>query len=268
VPANERHIPGIENAFHALALDEHRGNFPPTLWYLDPDNTSTRLTQCWFPGYHADVGGGTVSGPLVDDAEIAEVTFAWMVDQVSSMLTMDSDALNRYFLLPISPVIDPLPPGTSRTMTQGGAPEASPPATLPREPAKSKICWGIGKISDPMTLFYRIVGGEYVRRPGQTVMYYHKYGKGQVPRERYREEIHPLVHYRITQVPDYNPVPLAERKGWRYQDGTDGKGRRWIKKGWLGDGFEIREYRIPVDLPDGLEERLAPDVVLRESVQQ
>jgi hypothetical protein len=30
---------GIDHAFHALALDEYRGPFTPTLWYLPTDDS-------------------------------------------------------------------------------------------------------------------------------------------------------------------------------------------------------------------------------------
>lgn len=39
----------IKYAFHALALDERRRPFSPTLWNLPP-GSKTRLIQCWFPG--------------------------------------------------------------------------------------------------------------------------------------------------------------------------------------------------------------------------
>jgi uncharacterized protein (DUF2235 family) len=52
--------PGIEYAFQALGLDEHRSSFSPTLWWLDPNATwqhypddrvvKPELAQCWFPG--------------------------------------------------------------------------------------------------------------------------------------------------------------------------------------------------------------------------
>ena len=41
-------------AIHAVALDEKRDVFTPTLW--DPGNPY--VTQVRFPGGHADVGGG------------------------------------------------------------------------------------------------------------------------------------------------------------------------------------------------------------------
>lgn len=67
-----------KHAFQALAIDEHRGAFKPTLWTTfvqDPKPGQSALTpqsvpmdrceQRWFVGAHADVGGGT-PGPLPD----------------------------------------------------------------------------------------------------------------------------------------------------------------------------------------------------------
>ncbi|KAF8415790.1 hypothetical protein BGX38DRAFT_1245163 [Terfezia claveryi] len=62
---------GIENVFHALALDEYRLTFGPTLFYLPTDDMKPkwfkaqeqpgkkekiRLRQCWFAGAHTDIG--------------------------------------------------------------------------------------------------------------------------------------------------------------------------------------------------------------------
>jgi uncharacterized protein (DUF2235 family) len=45
-------------AFHALAIDEHRKSFAPTLW------TKTITKERWFVGAHANVGGGCDSDLL------------------------------------------------------------------------------------------------------------------------------------------------------------------------------------------------------------
>lgn len=51
----------VENAFHALALDEHRKPFVPTRWTLpkgqDVGDGQT-IEQRWFVGAHSNVGGG------------------------------------------------------------------------------------------------------------------------------------------------------------------------------------------------------------------
>lgn len=65
--------PMVRAARHAVAIDERRRTFPPTLW----DNLETlnaagagRYAQAWFPGDHAAVGGGSPSSGLSDDALI------------------------------------------------------------------------------------------------------------------------------------------------------------------------------------------------------
>ncbi|EPS45361.1 hypothetical protein H072_627 [Dactylellina haptotyla CBS 200.50] len=80
-----------ENAFHALALDEHRMPFTPTLWRLPAPGASERhadipnLKQVWFPGVHTNIGGGYA------DQEIADLTLVWMIDQFLPFLGFDLD---------------------------------------------------------------------------------------------------------------------------------------------------------------------------------
>jgi len=56
----------VEHAYHAVAIDEHRDNYKPTLW--DPPKPAQHIEQVWFPGAHADVGGGYPEQPLSDVA--------------------------------------------------------------------------------------------------------------------------------------------------------------------------------------------------------
>lgn len=65
--------PHIEQACHALSLDDERPTFRPVLW-TDPQGDQ-RLTQIWFAGVHADVGGG------YPDDGLANVTLQWMMDE-------------------------------------------------------------------------------------------------------------------------------------------------------------------------------------------
>ncbi|KAH9234749.1 hypothetical protein K456DRAFT_1835462 [Colletotrichum gloeosporioides 23] len=69
----------VDYAFHALALDEWRTTFKPTLWGKAEENKTTHLRQVWFPGTHSDVGGGT------EDNRNPLVSLAWMADQLSSI---------------------------------------------------------------------------------------------------------------------------------------------------------------------------------------
>lgn len=63
----------VKFAFHAIAVDEKRRFFRPTLWEQSPDAKGQVLEQAWFPGVHADVGGGYREKGLADN------TLAWMV---------------------------------------------------------------------------------------------------------------------------------------------------------------------------------------------
>lgn len=70
-------IAGIQRAAQALALDEYRGTFSPTLWFHQGiKHMTSELIQCWFPGYHAHIGGGTVEDYL-DESSIDDITLAW-----------------------------------------------------------------------------------------------------------------------------------------------------------------------------------------------
>jgi hypothetical protein len=67
----------IEHARHAVALDETRGPFTPTLWTgeLPAPEADRSIRQVWFPGDHCDVGGGHLQTGLSDGA------LQWMIDE-------------------------------------------------------------------------------------------------------------------------------------------------------------------------------------------
>lgn len=64
----------VDAAFQALAIDEERNSFEPTLWKSDPDATQ-RVEQVWFSGVHCDVGGG------YPEPALAEIALLWLVDR-------------------------------------------------------------------------------------------------------------------------------------------------------------------------------------------
>jgi len=80
--------PKIDFGFQALALDEHRAHFDPTIWE-DPDSTTKQLKQCWFVGCHGHIGGG-----VEDNSELPNITLAWMIDQLSPFLSIDPGKVN------------------------------------------------------------------------------------------------------------------------------------------------------------------------------
>jgi hypothetical protein len=80
----------VRFAYQALAIDEERGLFQPTLWEQQSDATGQTLQQVWFAGVHSDVGGG------YPDASLAEVALVWMTERArESGLVFQSTFLNR-----------------------------------------------------------------------------------------------------------------------------------------------------------------------------
>jgi uncharacterized protein (DUF2235 family) len=100
----------IENGYHALAIDEHRSDFAPTLWtvrhpkdpnaHMAPPRALANVEQRWFVGAHANVGGGYETDLL------AQAPLRWMMQKAKdhglafrSEVVSDGDALK-------APVID------------------------------------------------------------------------------------------------------------------------------------------------------------------
>jgi uncharacterized protein (DUF2235 family) len=67
----------VRFAYQALAIDERRKPFSPTVWKQQPGTKGQTLEQVWFAGVHSDVGGG------YEDPELAEITLLWMVERAS-----------------------------------------------------------------------------------------------------------------------------------------------------------------------------------------
>ncbi|MEJ2404683.1 MAG: DUF2235 domain-containing protein [Candidatus Thiodiazotropha sp.] len=56
----------VDHAYHALAIDEHRKDYQATLWTHIPEPERQTVEQRWFPGAHANVGGGYADDLLPD----------------------------------------------------------------------------------------------------------------------------------------------------------------------------------------------------------
>lgn len=87
----------VDCARQALAIDEARLIFAPTLWEVpagSPPGTSTeneRVKQVWFEGAHSDIGGG------YDETGLSDTTLLWMMREARSMgLIFDADLLGHY----------------------------------------------------------------------------------------------------------------------------------------------------------------------------
>jgi len=96
----------ILNGYHALAIDEHRDDFLPTIWdkrlSKGPDDVVAQprsiasVEQRWFVGAHANVGGGYESDLL------AQAPLRWMMKKAElqgltfrSDVEQDGDALSE-----------------------------------------------------------------------------------------------------------------------------------------------------------------------------
>ena len=64
--------PDTAFAYHALSVDDKRRTFHPTLW-KQPGVEGQTIEQVWFPGVHADVGGG------YDNHDLSDIALEWMM---------------------------------------------------------------------------------------------------------------------------------------------------------------------------------------------
>jgi len=65
----------VENAFHAIAIDEQREDYKVTLWERAHKIGTKRVEQRWFPGAHANVGGG------YEDDLLPDPPLKWMAER-------------------------------------------------------------------------------------------------------------------------------------------------------------------------------------------
>jgi uncharacterized protein (DUF2235 family) len=76
----------IDVGLHAVAIDEHRRPFVPTLWTV-PKGKSPRghVEQAWFAGAHCNIGGGYADRGLSDDA------FTWLISRIQALTKLEFD---------------------------------------------------------------------------------------------------------------------------------------------------------------------------------
>ena len=179
VPSN------VEHAIHALALDELRKPFSPTIWELPDPVDGQTLTQVWFQGAHADVGGG------YDDLRPSDISLVWMISKLESWLAFDHEVVKLQ-------LHDP-------SLRQ----------TVPDQRA-----WGCGQIHEEFKGLMMKLGGWNNRSPMEYHPYDHKTGKEIKDKKLINtcERVHSSVRVRMG-VPglgledkgEYNPAAL---EGW------------------------------------------------------
>jgi len=79
----------VDCAFHAIAVDERRRPFVPTLWEQQPGASQAGqvLEQVWFTGVHSDVGGGYGWA----ERDLASLTLRWMANRVTTRCRLELD---------------------------------------------------------------------------------------------------------------------------------------------------------------------------------
>ncbi len=120
----------VAHAYHALALDERRLAFRPTLWQWPanytpgPGNNLRSMKQVWFSGAHSDVGGGNW------DPTCSNISLGWMLAQCAKddKLAFTDEVSDDYYLLPDRTRPNP---NTRWTASLTRAPESKPGQSEP-----------------------------------------------------------------------------------------------------------------------------------------
>jgi uncharacterized protein (DUF2235 family) len=134
----------VRQGFHAVALDEQREDFVPTLW-----TPAGNVTQVLFPGAHGDVGGGY---PMRDnESGLSDGALEWMIDRLRGA-GVRFDEATCY-------ASNPDPAGVAHQ------PWAHEPWTLPGIRKDSRDFAGASVAIDP-SVAARIAAGPVVGEPG------------------------------------------------------------------------------------------------------
>ena len=83
----------VHHGRHAVAADEQRDDFTPTLWNPDP-----RIIQVLFPGAHSDVGGGY---PVPKEGGLSDCAMAWLASELRKLGVRFSDT-PKYIATPFA----------------------------------------------------------------------------------------------------------------------------------------------------------------------
>jgi uncharacterized protein (DUF2235 family) len=70
--------PKVKRGFHGMSVDEMRADFPVTKW---APRESGGITQTWFVGAHADVGGGYAPS----ESGLSNLALTWMMDNLRQL---------------------------------------------------------------------------------------------------------------------------------------------------------------------------------------
>jgi len=93
--------PAVLNAYQALAIDEKRFQFPPTLWTSQPAPGQT-LEQVWFCGAHSDIGGGEPDD-LPGTSALSDITLSWMMNKATALGLQIDSTVRAQYAIPLDP---------------------------------------------------------------------------------------------------------------------------------------------------------------------
>jgi hypothetical protein len=231
----------VLNAFQALALDEHRSAFSPTLWEK-PEGNETKLKQVWFPGVHSNIGGGA------HDTGISDITLAWMMSQLAT-ISAEDPKMNIAFTREPNYLLDQVKANK---------------AAYNRETPPRHWVWGLGDLINSYVLPANIIG-KHVRTPKAYPKLRYDNGKPLVPAEllfNTNEYIHASVRARMqlggknydlkTQ---YFPAALGASK----YDTVHTLKKQWVaptgdRKHWAYHGTGLEEDELGVFEKEVLDE--------------
>ena len=77
---NTAHNPSVTHIRHAVAIDERRACFAANLFRPKDAGQHESMSEVWFPGVHADVGGGYPE----DEAGLAKIPLQWMLHEAEA----------------------------------------------------------------------------------------------------------------------------------------------------------------------------------------
>lgn len=187
------------------------------------------LIQVWFPGVHANIGGG------YDDQELANITLAWMMAMLSPLLDLNQD----YIII--------------QERENGDYYEEKGVDLRP---------WSFGKIYDSATGLFA-VGGKVVRTPGDYMrMDYRTGDPTNRPLKNTNEYIHASVRSRfVLNGPGYGDKGVYDPKALRPWKLRNEPGIEGLPTGWF---WEDSESIVLPEAPLRTVERLllknSPDV--------
>ncbi len=77
---------GVAKGYHAVALDEQRMPFVPTLW-TGPRLNDGSIHQVWFAGSHSNVGGG------FENTGLSNIALDWMIRRLRASHGLETDSV-------------------------------------------------------------------------------------------------------------------------------------------------------------------------------